>query len=81
MFQSSFLFTYIIINTEGGFINTKLVFSIVFALCPPICLKFTEMCQTDVKILYSFQKNVSTYGRNLIYDVRLQVNGEIDMLY
>ena len=28
MFQSSFLFTYIIINTEGGFINTKLVFSI-----------------------------------------------------
>ena len=28
MFQSSFLFIYIIINTEGGFINTKLVFSI-----------------------------------------------------
>ena len=43
-------------------------------------MKFMKLCRTDIKILLALQQDVRTYAGNLIYGVRLQVNGEINSL-
>ena len=52
----------------------KLAHNIGIFLYLPKCIKFIKSCPTNIKILCAIQEDVRSYGSNLVYSIKFQVN-------